>query len=40
MEAARTIGTSPYLEEKIILAIHPGLPRGSLSASVGIRSIS
>ena len=30
LKAARTIDTSPYLEEKIILAIHTGLRRGSL----------
>ena len=30
LEAARTIETSPYLEEKIILAVHTGLRRGSL----------
>jgi integrase len=30
LTAARTIDTSPYLEEKIILAIHTGLRRGSL----------
>ena len=26
----RTIETSPYLEEKIVLAVHTGLRRGSL----------
>ena len=30
IEAARTIKTSPYLEEKIVLAAHTGLRRGSL----------
>src|SRR5712692_7155854 len=30
IEAARTITTSPYLEEKIVLAAHTGLRRGSL----------
>jgi integrase len=30
LEAARTIETSPYLEEKIIMAVHTGLRRGSL----------
>ncbi len=30
IEVARTIVTSPYLEEKIILAVHTGLRRGSL----------
>jgi integrase len=30
LEAARTIKTSPYLEEKIVLAAHTGLRRGSL----------
>jgi integrase len=30
LEAARTVKTSPYLEEKIILAAHTGLRRGSL----------
>jgi integrase len=30
LEAARTIKTSPYLEEKIVLAVHTGLRRGSL----------
>jgi integrase len=30
IEAARTIATSPYLEEKIVLAVHTGLRRGSL----------
>ena len=29
IEAARTIKTSPYLEEKIVLAAHTGLRRGS-----------
>ena len=30
IEAAKTIKTSPYLEEKIVLAAHTGLRRGSL----------
>jgi integrase len=30
IDAARTIKTSPYLEEKIVLAAHTGLRRGSL----------
>lgn len=30
LEAARTVETSPYLVEKIILALHTGLRRGSL----------
>ena len=30
IKAARTITTSPYLEEKIVLALHTGLRRGSL----------
>ncbi len=30
IKAARTIKTSPYLEEKIVLAAHTGLRRGSL----------
>ena len=30
IKAARTITTSPYLEEKIVLAAHTGLRRGSL----------
>jgi integrase len=30
LKAARTIDTSPYLEEKIILAVHTGLRRASL----------
>jgi integrase len=30
LEAARTIGSSPYLEDKIVLAVHTGLRRGSL----------
>jgi integrase len=30
IEQARNIKTSPYLEEKIVLAVHTGLRRGSL----------
>ena len=30
INSARTIKTSPYLEEKIVLAVHSGLRRGSL----------
>jgi len=30
IKAAKTIDTSPYLEEKIVLAVHTGLRRGSL----------
>lgn len=30
IDAAKTVGTSPYLVEKIVLAVHTGLRRGSL----------
>ena len=39
--AANTVRTWPYLVEKIILAVHTGLRRGSLCSTYGgIRSIS
>jgi integrase len=30
LEAAKTVRTSPYLVQKIVLAVHTGLRRGSL----------
>jgi site-specific recombinase XerD len=35
IEAAKTIDTSPYLEEKIVLAVHTGVRRRSLLCSTG-----